>query len=363
MLLPLGHFATLHRTSSFSSLLTKRKKHTKRIVLGRASSSTREEEGEEEVPASVLGPSRAKIHSSSVEKETIANMDPSERLKRYQEIYEYSIRHAGAFWAERAQKFSWENPEFFKRNEHNERENFDARKGDVNIEFFKGAKTNLAHNCLDRNIENGLGDEPAIIFESDKGFEQEKRCETLTYLQLKEKSDKLANHLIYVCDVKPGDVVVCYMPMITELVVTMMACARIGAVHNVVFAGYSAEALAKRIVDSEAKVLVSAAMSYRGGKAIELFKIVAEAEKICEMQGHKIEERVCHFNLPGSESHTDWPKEKAEIFAAFKQRHGGNEMSPAWTDAPHGILRPYYGLHLFKSSKITLTSTHFFFLL
>jgi acetyl-CoA synthetase len=233
----------------------------------------------------------------------------------------------------------------------------------VNVEFFKGAKTNLAYNCLDRNIEKGLGDAPAIIFESDEGFEREKRCETLTYLELKEKSDKLANHLIYVCNVKPGDVVVCYLPMIPEVVVTMMACARIGAVHNVVFAGYSAEALAKRIIDNEAKVLVSAAMSYRGGKAIELFKIVAEAEKICEIQGHRIEERVCHFNLPGSEPHTDWPKEKAEILAAYKQRHGGNEMSPAWTDAPHGIMRPYYGLYLLESRKLTLTYNSLLFLL
>jgi hypothetical protein len=104
-------------------------------------------------------------------------------------------------------------------------------------------------------------------------------------------------------------------------------------------------------------------MSYRGGKAIELFKIVAEAEKICEIQGHRIEERVCHFNLPGSEPHTDWPKEKAEILAAYKQRHGGNEMSPAWTDAPHGIMRPYYGLYLFESSKLTLTYNSLLFLL
>ncbi|CAL6293683.1 unnamed protein product [Bathycoccus prasinos] len=315
-----------------------RRRNAKRIAVlrVRASSSSEKEtkkraKEEEEVPPSVLGPSHATIHSSSVEKERIEVVtdDPREQLKRYQEKYRYSILHPGAFWAELAyENYSWENrDEFFKRNEHNERENFDARKGDVNVEFFEGAKTNLAYNCLDRNIEKGLGDAPAIIFESDEGFEREKRCETLTYLQLKEKSDKLANHLIYVCNVKPGDVVVCYLPMIPEVVVTMMACARIGAVHNVVFAGYSAEALAKRIIDSEAKVLVSAAMSYRGGKAIELFKIVAEAEKICEIQGHRIEERVCHFNLPGSEPHTDWPKEKAEILAAYKQRHGGFDLA------------------------------------
>lgn len=353
----LSSFPLRFSLSSFrSSAASSKRAKEKNALTVRASPSekkkdiarTTEEEGEgeqKEVPPTVLGPSHAKIHSSRVDV-PVETMDPQERLRRYQETYAYSIRYPGAFWAERAQKFSWENPNFFKTVEHNEHENFDARKGDVNIEFFKGAKTNLAYNCLDANINKGLGDKPAIIFESDEGFREEKRCETLTYLQLKDKSDKLANHFIYVCDVKPGDVVVCYLPMIPEAVVTMMACARIGAVHNVVFAGYSAEALAKRIVDSKAKVLISAAMSYRGGKAIELFKIVAEAEKICEMQGHKIEERVCHFNLPDNESHTDWPKEKAEILAAYKQRHGGNEMSPAWTDAPHGIMRPYYG-HIF----------------
>ena len=98
--------------------------------------------------------------------------DPREQLKRYQEKYQYSIRHPGAFGQNFAyENYSWENrDEFFKRNEHNERENFDARKRDVNVEFFKGAKTNLAYNCLDRNIEKGLGDVLAIIFESGQGF-------------------------------------------------------------------------------------------------------------------------------------------------------------------------------------------------
>ena len=79
---------------------------------------------------------------------------------------------------------------------------------------------------------------------------------------------------------------------------TMMACARIGAVHNVVFAGYSAEALAKRIIDSEAKVLVSAAMSYRGGKAIELFKIVAEAEKFARYKGTESRKECVTLTCP-----------------------------------------------------------------
>jgi len=121
-----------------SSSSGRRKNHgAKRMLRVRASSSSEKEtkkraKEEEEVPPSVLGPSHATIHSSSVEKETIEVVtdDPREQLKRYQEKYRYSIRHPGAFWAELAyENYSWENrDEFFKHNEHNERENFDARK-------------------------------------------------------------------------------------------------------------------------------------------------------------------------------------------------------------------------------------------
>ena len=292
MMLPASSTTT---TAVFRSSSSGRR-NAKRIALlrVRASSSSEKEtqkraKEEEEVPPSVLGPSHATIHSSSVEKETIEVVtdDPREQLKRYQEKYRYSIRHPGAFWAELAyENYSWENrDQFFKKNEHNERENFDARKGDVNVEFFKGAKTNLAYNCLDRNIEKGLGDAPTIIFESDEGFEREKRCETLTYLELKEKSDKLANHLIYVCNVKPGDVVVCYLPMIPEVVVTMMACARIGAVHNVVFAGYSAEALAKRIIDSEAKFWYRRRCRIEAERRLSCLRLSPKRKKFARYKG------------------------------------------------------------------------------
>jgi hypothetical protein len=317
----------------------RRRRRTFNIVTNNSSSSPDSaEEKNKKLEQRIFGPTKAEIHSSFVER---VQMDPKERLKAYNELHEYSVTYPGAFWAERAQKFAWEDPSYFRFQEHNERENFDYREGDINIEFFKGAKTNLAYNCLDANIEKGLGDVPAILFESDDGGTG---CESLTYRELKTKSDLLANHLVYVCNVKPGDVVVCYLPMIAELVIAMMAIARIGAIHNIVFAGYSAEALSKRIIDSNARVLVSAACSFRGGKQIDLFLIVAEAEKLCTLAGHKIEERVCHFNLPGKTSHKHWPEEKKEILEAYEQRHRGIVMSEPWLDKPHGILRPYFGI-------------------
>ena len=126
--------------------------------------------------------------------------------------------------------------------------------------WFVGGELNAAYNALDRHVENGLGDRVAIHFEGEPGDTR-----TYTYAQLTEEVKKAANAFESL-GVAKGDRVAVYLPMIPEAVITMLACARIGAVHSVVFGGFSAEALRSRIDDAEAKLVVTADGTWRRGK-------------------------------------------------------------------------------------------------
>lgn len=137
--------------------------------------------------------------------------------------------------------------------------------------WFTGGKTNASFNCLDRNIDQGRGDKIAIQWEGEPGDTR-----TLTYQQLRAEVCKTANALLQL-GVTQGDVVSVYMPMTPELAITMLACARIGAIHSVIFAGFSAESIADRNNDAGAKLVVTADGLYRRGKVLELKKTVDEA--------------------------------------------------------------------------------------
>lgn len=187
--------------------------------------------------------------------------DPS----KYLEMYKKSVEDPTGFWSEIASQFYW------KRKWEGEvvSENLDVRKGAVNIEWFKGGITNICYNCLDRNVQIGNGDKVALFWEgNDLGFDG-----SLTYSQLLEKVCQLANYLKDV-GVKKGDAVVIYLPMLMELPIAMLACARIGAIHSVVFAGFSSDALAQRIIDCKPKVVVTCNAVRRAAKVIGLKDIV-----------------------------------------------------------------------------------------
>jgi acetyl-CoA synthetase len=145
------------------------------------------------------------------------------------------------------------------------------------IEWFKDGKTNIAYNCLDQHLEQ-RGDKVAIIWEANDPAEESQK---ITYRELHDKTCRFANLLIS-RGVKKGDRVCIYLPMIPQAVVAMLACARIGAVHCVVFAGFSAKSLAGRIQDSGAKILITADLLFRGDKKIELLAIAREAIAECE---------------------------------------------------------------------------------
>ncbi|MFH0891515.1 MAG: acetate--CoA ligase [Candidatus Falkowbacteria bacterium] len=167
------------------------------------------------------------------------------------------------FWEEAANDLSW----FTKWKKV-----FGGRK--PFYQWFIGAKTNLAYNALDRHAEGANRDKTAIISEDETG-----RTRQYTYLELYKEVNKLVNAL-KAAKVKKGDRVAIYMPNIPEIAMAMLACAKIGAMHSVVYAGYSAAALADRIADAKAKVLFTADGSWRRGKAVDLKTIADEALKL-----------------------------------------------------------------------------------
>jgi acetyl-CoA synthetase len=177
----------------------------------------------------------------------------------YKAMYDRSISDPDGFWSEVADEFHW-----FKKWDKVRSYNYDRREGPVSIEWFAGAKTNACYNCVDRHLEV-RPDKTAIIWEGNEPDEDA----TISYRQLHEQVCKFAN-VLKSRGVKKGDRVSIYMPMVPEAALAMLACARIGAVHSVVFGGFSAEALADRIVDSKCKTLITANGTFRGAKAIPM---------------------------------------------------------------------------------------------
>ncbi len=188
-------------------------------------------------------------------------------FEEYQSEYKKSVDNPEGFWAEQADTFTWR-----KKWDKVLEWNFEEPK----VEWFIGGKLNITENCLDRHL-NTRGDKAAIIWEPNN---PEDPSITITYKELHEKVCQFANVLI-ANGVKKGDRVCLYMPMVPELAVACLACARIGAVHSVVFAGFSATALADRINDAQAKVILTADGNYRGSKNIPVKAVVDEAIEKC----------------------------------------------------------------------------------
>ena len=176
--------------------------------------------------------------------------------KKYQEMYARSVSDPDGFWAEQASAFiSWTKPWTKVSNS-----DFNS----VDIRWFEGAELNVSYNCVDRHLAS-RGNQVAILWEGDDPA-QERR---VTYRELHEAVCRFANAL-KARGVQPGDRVSIYLPMIPEAAIAMLACARIGAVHSVVFGGFSPEALKDRILDSDCRVLITADEGLRGGRPVAL---------------------------------------------------------------------------------------------
>ncbi|MGC5396018.1 AMP-binding protein, partial [Streptomyces sp. DT20] len=186
------------------------------------------------------------------------------------EAYEQADADRLGFWAEQARRLTWateptetldwSNPPFAK--------------------WFADGKLNVAYNCVDRHVEAGNGDRVAIHFEGEPGDSR-----AITYAELKDEVSRAANALTEL-GVGKGDRVAVYLPMIPEAAVAMLACARIGAAHSVVFGGFSADAIATRIQDADAKVVITSDGGYRRGKPSALKPAVDEAVSRIESVEH-----------------------------------------------------------------------------
>ena len=189
-------------------------------------------------------------------------------LEEYYKVYRKSIREPELFWEEIAEEhFNW-------HKKWDKVLSWDFKKPEV--KWFDGAKLNITENCIDRHLRT-RGNKTAIIFEPNNPDE---KVLHITYKQLHKRVNRLANVLTNK-GIKKGDRVCIYLPMIPELAVSVLACARIGAIHSVVFAGFSATALATRINDSGCKMVLTSDGSYRGNKTIDLKGIVDEALTKC----------------------------------------------------------------------------------
>ena len=190
-------------------------------------------------------------------------------LEEYYQVYRKSVREPENFWEEIAEEhFMW-------RKKWDNVLSWDFSKPEV--KWFEGAKLNITENCIDRHLAT-RGEKTAILFEPNDPNET---AEHITYNQLHQRVNQFAN-VLKNQGIKKGDRVCIYLPMIPELAISVLACARIGAIHSVVFAGFSATALSTRINDCDCKMVITSDGSYRGAKTIDLKGIVDEALESCQ---------------------------------------------------------------------------------
>lgn len=248
----------------------------------------------------------------------------------YEALYRQSLDDPEAFWSPIADQFFWH-----KKWEKLHSYNFDVREGPIDIKWFEGGETNICYNAVDRHVEAGKGDKVALLWEgNDVGVSGQ-----WTFSQLLDEVCKIANFLKS-SGVKKGDTVSIYLPMVPELPAAMLACARIGAIHSVVFAGFSAEALAGRLEDSSSTVVITATAVMRGSKLISLKSIVDDAIDLCPA-GHKPELVLVYDN------HLAIEREKVK-FVEGRDKWWDESVVPQptscpveWVDAEHPLFMLY----------------------
>jgi acetyl-CoA synthetase len=217
--------------------------------------------------------------------------------EEYERLWKESIDNPDKFWSEAASELFW-----FKKWDKVNEEDFK----NATLQWFIGGKTNITYNCLDAQVEKGRGDKVAIIFqgEPDEDFRK------YTYQALLKEVSSFAN-VLKKRGVQKGDRVAIYLPMIAELPIAMMACARIGAIHTIVFGGFSAESLRDRILDAGAKVLITANGYWRSGKQVSSKANADAAVNYCAKEGHQVEtlfvvKRLDNFDVPMTAERDFW---------------------------------------------------------
>src|SRR5271156_5439881 len=190
----------------------------------------------------------------------------------YQSMFESAARDPNGFWGEQSRRIAWMKPPTKIKNA--------SFAGNVSIKWFEDGTLNASASCLDRHLAT-RGEQTAIIWESD----DPSTSKHVTYRQLHDEVCKMAN-ILRTRNVKKGDRVTIYLPMIPEAAYAMLACARIGAIHSVVFAGFSPDSLAQRISDCQSKIVITADEGLRGGKKVPLkANVDAAIDKIGDKSG------------------------------------------------------------------------------
>ncbi|GAQ89149.1 acetyl-CoA synthetase [Klebsormidium nitens] len=221
--------------------------------------------------------------------------------KQYEAMYRWSVEDPQSFWGSIAAQLHWERP--WDKGQPICSYNFNLDKGPIYVKWFPGGRTNVCFNALDRHVLSGNGNKAAILFEgNDVGIDRR-----LTYQNMLELVCQIANYLRSL-GVKKGDTVCIYMPMVPELPATMLACARIGAIHSVVFGGFSAESLAGRMSDCRPKLLVTCNAVRRGAKVLNLKEIADKALELCEKkEGVRVGQSLVFENANATKrSDTAW---------------------------------------------------------
>ncbi|MDW7695747.1 acetate--CoA ligase [Flammeovirgaceae bacterium SG7u.111] len=219
-------------------------------------------------------------------------------LEDYTVAYRKSVENPESFWEAEAEEFVW-------KKKWNKVLEWDFK--DYQAKWFQGGQLNITENCLDRHLET-RGDKTAIIWQPNDPKEPHK---TFTYKEVHTEVCKMAN-VLKENGVKKGDRVCLYMQMVPELAFSVLACARIGAIHSVIFAGFSAHALASRIQDADAKVVITADTAYRGAKQIPLKTVVDEALEECPNLGKCLVLRRTGEEIPMKEERDVWLNEALE---------------------------------------------------
>jgi acetyl-CoA synthetase len=282
------------------------------------------------------------IHKTKPEWKENALID----AQTYDAWYRESVEDPEGFWGKHGKRIDWFKPYTKVKNT-----SFDD---DVSIKWFENGELNVAYNCLDRHLEK-RGDQVAIIWEGDDPKEDRK----VTYRELHTDVCKLAN-VLKARGVKKGDHVTIYMPMIPEAAVAMLACARIGAVHSVVFGGFSPDSLAGRIVDCKSNFVITADQGLRGGRPIPLKENTDKAIAIAERSGASVNQvlvvRRTGADLAWVEGRDVWYHDEMESASAECEPERMNAEDPLFilytsgsTGSPKGVLHTSGGYLVFAS--------------
>jgi len=244
----------------------------------------------------------------------------------YEALHKRSVSDPEGFWGEKAGEYV----EFFKKWDKVLDYNFDIRKGDIYVKWFQGAKLNVSYNCLDKNVKAGKGNKVAILWEGNEVGEDR----SYTYKQLLDEVCKFAN-VLKSLGIKKGDRVCLYLPMIPELAIAMLACTRIGAIHSIVFGGFSSDSLKDRIQDCKAKILVTCDGTFRGAKAVPQKDGADGALKECPSV-----EKMVVVKRVGDKIKCNWNADK-DVWWHEAMAKASAECEPEWMDAEDPLFILY----------------------